>query len=130
MAAEQLAKDAQAMAIGERLFINNCAQCHGSDARGSKGFPNLTDGDWLYGGDRSTTIKATITNGRHGMMPPMAAAVGTPEDVRNVANYVLSLSGSPHNAIGRATRQGQVRRLRGLPRRRTARATRRSARPT
>ena len=50
MKPEEVAADAQAMAIGERLFMNNCAQCHGSDARGSKGFPNLTDGDWLHGG--------------------------------------------------------------------------------
>ena len=96
--AEALAKDSQAMAIGERLFANNCAGCHGSDARGSKGFPNLTDGDWLYGGTHDK-IKETITGGRQGMMPPMAAAVGTADDVRNVANYVLSLSGSPHNAV-------------------------------
>jgi cytochrome c oxidase cbb3-type subunit 3 len=86
------------MAIGERLYANNCAQCHGSDARGSKGFPNLTDGDWLYGGSHET-IKTTITGGRQGNMPPMAAAVGTSEDVKNVANYVLSLSGSPHNSV-------------------------------
>lgn len=96
--AEALAKDPQAMAIGERLFINNCAACHGSDAKGSKGFPNLTDGDWLYGGDHEK-IKETITAGRQGAMPPMAAAVGTAEDVKNVANYVLSLSGSAHNAL-------------------------------
>ena len=96
--AEALAKEPQAMAIGERLFANNCAGCHGSDARGSKGFPNLTDGDWLYGGTHDK-IKETITNGRQGVMPPMAAAVGTAEDVRNVANYVLSLSGSPNNAV-------------------------------
>ncbi|HJV95168.1 MAG TPA: cytochrome-c oxidase, cbb3-type subunit III [Albitalea sp.] len=98
MPAEALAKDPQAMAIGERLFINNCAACHGSDARGSKGFPNLTDRDWLYGGTHEK-IKETITLGRQGTMPPMAAAVGSAEDVRNVANYVLSLSGSPHNSI-------------------------------
>jgi len=98
MPAEALAKDPQAMGIGERLFANNCAGCHGSDARGSKGFPNLTDGDWLYGGAHDTIIE-TIGKGRNGVMPPMAAAVGTPEDVRNVANYVLSLSGSPHNSI-------------------------------
>lgn len=98
MSAEQLANDPQAMAIGERLFINTCAACHGSDARGSKGFPNLTDGDWLYGG-KPENIVETIVNGRNGNMPPMAAAVGTPEDVRNVAHYVLSLSGSPHNSI-------------------------------
>ena len=98
MAAEALAKDPQAMAIGERLFVNNCAQCHGSDARGSKGFPNLTDSDWLYGGTPDK-IKETITGGRQGNMPPMAAAVGTAEDVKNVAHYVLSLSGSPHNSV-------------------------------
>jgi cytochrome c oxidase cbb3-type subunit 3 len=98
MAVPDMAGDAQAMAIGERLFLNNCAQCHGSDARGSKGFPNLTDGDWLYGG-APATIEETITKGRMGMMPPMAAAVGTPDDVKNVANYVLSLSGSPHDSV-------------------------------
>lgn len=95
---EKLAGNAEAMAIGERLFMNYCAQCHGSDARGAKGFPNLTDSDWLGGGDPAT-ISANITNGRVGTMPPMAAAVGTAEDVRNVANYVLSLSGSPHDAV-------------------------------
>ncbi|MEY2682869.1 MAG: cytochrome c oxidase, cbb3-type, subunit [Pseudomonadota bacterium] len=95
---EDLAKDAQAMAIGERLFMNNCAQCHGSDAQGSKGFPNLTDGDWLWGGDPAA-IKTTLMEGRNGMMPPMAAAVGGPADVLNVAHYVLSLSGSPHDGI-------------------------------
>ena len=96
--AQALAKDTQAMAIGERLFANNCAGCRGSDARGSKGFPNLTDSDWLYGGTLDQ-IKETITNGRHGVMPPMAAAVGSADDVRNVANYVLSLSDSPHNGV-------------------------------
>jgi cytochrome c oxidase cbb3-type subunit III len=95
--AEELAKDSQAMGIGERLFGNNCAQCHGSDARGSKGFPNLTDGDWQWGGTQADII-ATITNGRQGVMPPMAAAVGTAEDVKNLANFVLSLSGSAHNS--------------------------------
>ncbi len=98
MKPEDVAKDTQAMAIGERLFMNNCAQCHGSDARGNKGFPNLTDNDWL-GGGTPEIIKATITNGRIGMMPPMAAAVGTADDVKNVAQYVLSLSGSPHDSV-------------------------------
>ena len=95
---EQLAGDAQAMAVGERLFQNNCAQCHGSDARGARSFPNLTDGDWLYGGTPAD-IKTTLMEGRNGVMPPMAAAVGAPEDVRNLAHYVLSLSGSPHDAV-------------------------------
>lgn len=98
MPVETLAADSQAMGIGERLFLNNCAVCHGSDAKGSKGFPNLSDNDWLYGGTHDKIIE-TITNGRQGTMPPMAAALGTPEDAKNVANYVLSLSGSPHNSI-------------------------------
>ena len=98
MKPEEVAGDAKAMAIGERLFMNNCSQCHGSDARGSKGFPNLTDADWLHGGG-ADKIKETLVKGRMGNMPPMAAAVGTPDDVRNVAHYVLSLSNSPHDTL-------------------------------
>lgn len=93
-----VAKDEQAREIGQRLFLNTCAQCHGSDAQGGKGYPNLTDNDWLYGGDPQT-IKTTILEGRHGQMPSMAAAVGTADDVRNVANYVMSLSNSAHDPI-------------------------------
>jgi cytochrome c oxidase cbb3-type subunit III len=98
MNAEQLARDSQAMAIGQRLFLNNCSGCHGSDARGSKGFPNLADNDWL-GPNTLDAVKKTIAEGRTGVMAPMAAAVGSAEDVKNVANYVLSLSGSAHNNI-------------------------------
>lgn len=98
MDAAQLAADREAMAIGERLYVNWCAQCHGSDARGSRGFPNLTDGDWMWGGTLAD-VKTTIAQGRHGVMPPMAAAVGTSDDVRHLAHYVLSLSGSPHNSV-------------------------------
>ena len=95
---EELAKDQQAMAIGDRLFMNNCAQCHGSDARGGTGFPNLTDGRWNWGGTPEQ-IHATIAQGRTGIMTPMAAAVGSSDDVRNLANYVLSLSKSPHDSV-------------------------------
>ena len=98
MAPQEVAKDAQAMAIGERLFMNNCSQCHGSDARGGKGFPNLTDADWLHGG-APEKIKETLALGRIGNMPPMGAAVGTSDDVKNVANYVLSMSNSPHDSV-------------------------------
>jgi len=104
--AQQLARDAKAMALGERLFANNCAACHGADARGSKGFPNLTDNDWLWGG-APERIEETITKGRIGAMPPMAAAVGSAQDVHNVAHYVLSLSGSPHDAF--AASQGKAK---------------------
>jgi cytochrome c oxidase cbb3-type subunit 3 len=86
------------MAIGQRIYVNNCAQCHGTDARGGKGFPNLADKDWLYGGD-GASIKTTLLEGRNGMMPPMADAVGGPAGVENVANYVLSLSGSAHDSV-------------------------------
>jgi cytochrome c oxidase cbb3-type subunit 3 len=93
-----VAADPQAHAIGERLFVTYCSQCHGSDARGGKGFPNLTDKDWLFGGEPDT-IKTTIMEGRVGQMPSMAAAVGGDKDVENVAHYVLSLSGSTHDPI-------------------------------
>jgi cytochrome c oxidase cbb3-type subunit 3 len=97
MPVEALATNPEAQAIGERMFMNNCAQCHGSDAHGSRGFPNLTDKDWIHGGSPEK-IAETLTNGRVGMMPPMAAAVGSADDVKNVANYVLSLSNSSHDA--------------------------------
>ncbi len=106
MAPEQVARDPQARHIGEHLFLNNCAQCHGSDARGTKGFPNLTDADWLYGGSPEQ-ISASITHGRQGNMPPMAAAVGSPEDVKNLAHHVLSLSGSPHDSLRAALGKGK-----------------------
>ena len=93
-----VAADPQAHAIGERLFLTYCAQCHGSDAHGNKGFPNLTDNDWLYGGTPDI-IKTTIMKGRNGMMPSMAAAVGTDTDVENVAHYVMSLSNTNADPI-------------------------------
>lgn len=98
MTPEDMSRDPQAQAIGERLFMNNCSQCHGSDAHGGKGFPNLTDADWLHGGTPDKIIE-TITQGKMGQMPVMAAAVGTSDDVKNVANYVLSLSGSAHDSV-------------------------------
>ena len=93
-----VAGDGRARDMGQRLFLNNCAQCHGSDARGSRGFPNLTDAEWLYGG-APAAIKTSITKGRHGAMPPMGAAVGGPEEVADVAHYVLSLSDSGHDTV-------------------------------
>lgn len=94
---KQVAADPQARAMGERLFLNYCAQCHGSDAGGSKGFPNLRDTDWLYGGDPET-IKGSITNGRNGIMPPWSAVIGE-EGVKNVSSYVRSLSGLAHDSL-------------------------------
>ena len=97
---EDLAKDKRAIAAGERLFMNNCSQCHGSDGGGSKGFPNLTNANAAWLGERGGEhIVQTVTNGRVGMMPPMAAAVGDEAALSEVAHYVLSLSGSPHDKI-------------------------------
>lgn len=97
---EALAKDSRALAVGERVFMNNCAQCHGSDARGSKSYPNLTNGNAAWLGERTAAhIVQTVTNGRTGMMPPLAAAVGGEKELSELANYVLSLSGSPYNEI-------------------------------
>ena len=89
---EQVGADPKAREMGQRLFLNSCAQCHGSDAGGSKGFPNLTDGDWLYGGSPEN-IKTTLINGRNGVMP----AYGHLETAQivDLANYVRSLSGLP-----------------------------------
>jgi len=94
---EDLAKDEMALQIGGRLFANNCATCHGSDGRGGSGFPNLTDQDWLYGGDPAT-IELSILNGRSGLMPAFAPAVGGEDGVRQVVAYVRSLSGKPADA--------------------------------
>ncbi len=97
---EVLTKDSRALAIGESVFMNNCAQCHGSDARGSKSYPNLTNSNAGWLGERTAAhIVQTVTNGRTGMMPPMAAAVGGEQELSELANYVLSLSGSPYNDI-------------------------------
>ena len=93
---EQLAKDERAMKIAGRLFANNCAACHGTDAHGAKGFPNLTDNDWLYGGEPDR-IQETIMEGRNGMMPAWKDILGE-QGVKEVANYVLSLSGAHHDA--------------------------------
>ncbi|MCO4889153.1 cytochrome-c oxidase, cbb3-type subunit III [Cupriavidus sp. WGtm5] len=97
MDVKQVAADPQAREIGQRLFLNYCAQCHGSDARGSRGFPNLTDNDWLYGGEPET-ISQTITKGRNGVMPPFGAALDA-KQAGDVAQYVRSLSGLSSDPI-------------------------------
>lgn len=93
---EELAKDPKAVGIGQRLFANTCASCHGVDARGGYGYPNLTDADWIYGGD-PTQIKASILSGRVGYMPAFAPAV-TEQGIPEVVAYVQSLSGQTVDA--------------------------------
>jgi cytochrome c oxidase cbb3-type subunit 3 len=94
---KKVAADPAARAMGERLFLNNCAQCHGSDAGGARGYPNLRDKDWLYGGEPET-IRDSITNGRMGVMPPLGAALGD-EGVKDVVAYVRSLSRLPSDGL-------------------------------
>jgi len=94
MPIEDVAKDPQALKMGGRLFASNCSVCHGSDAKGAYGFPNLTDADWRWGGD-AQTIKTTIMGGRHAVMPAWGEVVGD-QGVRDVSAYVLSqLGGRP-----------------------------------
>jgi cytochrome c oxidase cbb3-type subunit 3 len=97
MDADALGRNAEALAIGQKLFLNNCAQCHASDGGGSRGFPNLADLDWLWGGTPEA-IKTSITEGRMGMMPAWGQALGE-EKVKDVANYVRSLSDLTHDSI-------------------------------
>jgi cytochrome c oxidase cbb3-type subunit 3 len=87
-----LTKDETALKVGERLYANYCTTCHGSDARGARGYPNLRDGDWLWGGTPAE-IKTTIMQGRQAAMPAWEAVLGGERGVDEVAQYVLSLSG-------------------------------------
>jgi cytochrome c oxidase cbb3-type subunit 3 len=88
---ESLSTEAAALSAGRNLFVNNCAACHGSDARGARGYPNLTDDEWLWGGD-AAQIETTISNGRTGVMPAWGAVLDEPAR-EAVADYVLELAG-------------------------------------
>ena len=92
-AIEKLAENPEALKVGSRLFLQNCAVCHGSNAKGALGYPNLTDNDWLYGGDASNLL-TTLHKGRVGGMPAWRDQIGE-EGVRAASEYVLSLS--PNN---------------------------------
>jgi len=91
---EQLATNPSAVSIGHRLYLDNCAACHGSAGHGNRtvGAPDLTDADWLYGGDGDTILKS-ILDGRNGMMPPQGPALGH-NGTNAVASYVVSRSGT------------------------------------
>lgn len=94
---KQLAADPVAMAIGQKLFLNNCSQCHSSDARGGKGYPNLKDIHWMWGGEPEQ-IRESIANGRKGVMPPWGAVLGE-DGVKDMAHYVMSLNGSTFDSL-------------------------------
>jgi cytochrome c oxidase cbb3-type subunit 3 len=95
VAIPDLVKDEEANAMGKRLYLTYCMQCHGSDAKGGHGFPNLTDKDWLWGGEPDKIV-ASIANGRRGVMPAHKH-IGE-EKIDQVANYVLTLSGRKADA--------------------------------
>jgi len=105
-----VADDADARRMGERLFVNYCATCHGSDAGGARGFPNLRDNVWLYGGDPAT-IEQTILNGRTGVMPSWQEALGGEAGVADVTEYVFSLSGRKVDAAAVARGQEKYQML-------------------
>ncbi len=100
MSLDTLRHDDNAMRTARNLFANNCATCHGTDAHGSKGFPNLTDADWLHGGTVAA-ISTTITQGRVAAMPAWEGVVGA-EGVEQLSNYVLTLSGQTLAPPGKA----------------------------
>ncbi|MBV1951546.1 MAG: cytochrome-c oxidase, cbb3-type subunit III [Cycloclasticus sp.] len=93
---EELSKNEDANKVGQRLFVTYCAQCHGSDAGGTRGYPNLTDNEWIWGGEASD-IEHTILNGRDAAMPAWGSVL-KPNQVEYVADYLFSLSGRPHKA--------------------------------
>lgn len=105
MSIPAIAADPEAKKMGQNLFNTYCIQCHGSDGKGSKGFPNLTDNDWLGGGSPEQ-IHASITNGRMGVMAAWGEVLGT-EGVKDAAHYVMSLSGKKHDAA-RAVRGKEI----------------------
>ena len=92
-----IAADVEARVIGQRLFLNNCAQCHGSDAKGATSFPNLVEGDSLYG-RTPEALQASITNGRNGVMPGFKATIDA-RTAGDIAQYVRSMSGLAHDQI-------------------------------
>ncbi len=93
---ERVAQEPEALKMGERLFVTYCATCHGSDARGAVGFPNLRDSEWLYGRDPENVARS-IAEGRQGVMPAWGEVLGE-VGVVQVAEYVLSLSGREFDA--------------------------------
>jgi cytochrome c oxidase cbb3-type subunit 3 len=96
---EAIAADPEALRAGRVLFIDNCASCHGREGRGNQalGAPDLTDGNWQYGGD-GKAILTSVLDGRRGAMPPFGASLSG-EQVKDVANYVLGLAGGPDHTL-------------------------------
>ena len=89
----ELARDPEAMRVAERIYQNNCAVCHGANAQGGYGFPNLTDGDWLYGGEPDNIV-TSLVRGRNGLMPSWQQLGAN--NIENVTQYVLALSDLDH----------------------------------
>ncbi len=95
LGADELKEDREAQQVGRRLFINHCSTCHATTAKGSFGFPDLTDEEWIWGGDFES-IRATVQQGRNAQMPAWGPALGD-DGVLEVSHYVLKLAGQPHD---------------------------------
>jgi cytochrome c oxidase cbb3-type subunit 3 len=102
---DAIARDAQAVDTGRRVFLHNCAMCHGSDARGGKGYPNLADDNWQWGG-KPEDVLASVLDGRHAQMPALAGVLGSDTSITAVTGYVQQLSGQPvSQAVARPGRE-------------------------
>ena len=109
MSVTALAQNDEAMDVGNRIFANNCAVCHGSDGRGAKGFPNLADDAWQYGGEPEQ-ILTSIRNGRNGVMPALGGALGGEQGIAEVSAYVWQLNGrKPDQAMAALVGPGEQR---------------------
>ncbi|MDX1442312.1 MAG: cytochrome-c oxidase, cbb3-type subunit III [Gammaproteobacteria bacterium] len=109
MSVTALAQNDEAMDVGNRIFANNCAVCHGSDGRGAKGFPNLADDAWQYGGEPEQ-ILTSIRNGRNGVMPALGGALGGEQGIAEVSAYVWQLNGrEPDQAMAALVGPGEQR---------------------
>jgi cytochrome c oxidase cbb3-type subunit 3 len=89
---EAMARDPEALRHGRTIFANHCATCPGSDARGAKGFPDLTDSVWHWGGSPQAVL-TSVLEGRQAAMPPLGAALGGDVGITETAVYVQSLAG-------------------------------------
>ena len=100
-----VARDPQAMKMGQRIYASYCALCHGADARGARGFPNLADQVWLWGGDPKA-IKVSVAEGRMGVMPGFSGALGE-QGLEEITDYLLKLAGREHDAKRAAAGEGR-----------------------
>ncbi|MEM9207642.1 MAG: cytochrome-c oxidase, cbb3-type subunit III [Pseudomonadota bacterium] len=109
---DELKTNGEAHSLGGSLYASYCTTCHGSDARGAAGFPNLTDADWQWG-NSELALTMTLRNGRNGIMPALGSALGGSDGVDNMVSYVRTLSGLEQRTVNAASAQSQFEALCG-----------------